>query len=75
MLAVFGGEVVGVPAELVAAGSRTPSPKMRASELVSRFLGGAGAEPAMSLQLGALGTLAYSHANQPLLRPRSAPSP
>jgi len=71
MLAVFGGEVVGVPAELVAAGSRTPSPKTRASELVSRFLGGAGAEPAVSLQLGALGTLAYSHANQPLLRPRS----
>ena len=61
MLAVFGGEVVGVP-----------SPKTRASELVSRFLGGAGAEPAVSLQLGALGTLAYSHANQPLLRPRSA---
>ena len=36
-------EVVGVPA-----GSRTPSPRTRASELVSRFLGGAGAEPAVS---------------------------
>ncbi|KAL6640436.1 hypothetical protein ACP70R_021559 [Stipagrostis hirtigluma subsp. patula] len=69
MLAVFGGEVVGVPAELVAAGSRTPTPKTRAAELVSRFLGSA--EPAASVQLGSLGTLAYSHANQALLRPRS----
>ncbi|KAG8093576.1 hypothetical protein GUJ93_ZPchr0012g18903 [Zizania palustris] len=69
MLAVFSGEVVEVPAELVAAGSRTPSPKTRASELVSRFLGGA--EQAVSVQLGHLGHLAYSHANQPLLRPRS----
>ncbi|MDK0764206.1 hypothetical protein P5E87_15755 [Clostridium perfringens] len=58
---MFGGEVVGVPAELVAAGSRTPSPKTRASELVNRFLGSA--EPAVSMQLGSLGHLAYSHAN------------
>lgn len=68
MLGVFSGDVVEVPAELVAAGSRTPSPKTRASELVSRFLGGA--EPAVSVQLGDLGHLAYSHANQALLRPR-----
>jgi asparagine synthetase B (glutamine-hydrolysing) len=70
MLAVFSGAVVGMPAELVAAGSRTPSPKTRASELVSRFLGKA--EPAaVSMQLGDLGSVAYSHANQSPLRPRS----
>ncbi|KAG2622972.1 hypothetical protein PVAP13_3KG023700 [Panicum virgatum] len=69
MLAVFSGEVVEVPAELVAAGSRTPSPKTRASELVSRFLGSS--EPAVSIQLADLGHLAYSHTNQALLRPRS----
>jgi len=68
MLAVFSGEVVEVPAELVAAGSRTPSPKTRASELVSRFLGSS--EPAVSMQLADLGHLAYSHTNQALLRPR-----
>lgn len=73
MLAVFSGEVVGVPAELVAAGSRTPSPKTRASELVGRFLGTS--DPAVSMQLGDLGHLAYSHANQALLRPRYIPLP
>ncbi|KAK3136112.1 hypothetical protein QOZ80_5BG0428280 [Eleusine coracana subsp. coracana] len=69
MLAVFSGAVVEVPAELVAAGSRTPSPKTKASELVNRFL--ASAEPAVSMHLGDLGSLAYSHTNQALLRPRS----
>ncbi|KAJ1274216.1 hypothetical protein BS78_05G045300 [Paspalum vaginatum] len=69
MLAVFSGGVVDVPAELVAAGSRTPSPKTRAAELVSRFLGAS--EPAVSMRLADLGHLAYSHANQALLRPRS----
>nr|ACG40547.1 hypothetical protein [Zea mays] len=44
MLAVFSGQVVEVPAELVAAGSRTPSPKTKASQLVGRFL--AASEPA-----------------------------
>lgn len=70
MLAVFSGEVVEVPAELVAAGSRTPSPKTRASELVKRFLAAPGADPAVSVDLGSLGNLAYSHANQSLLLPR-----
>jgi hypothetical protein len=70
MLAVFSGEVVEVPAELVAAGSRTPSPKTRASELVTRFLGTSGSDPAVSVQLADLGHLAYSHTNQALLRPR-----
>jgi hypothetical protein len=69
MLAVFSGEVVEVPAELVAAGSRTPSPKTRASELVARFLGTC--PSAVSVRLAAdLGHLAYSNANQALLRPR-----
>ena len=68
MLAVFSGEVVEVPAELVAAGSRTPSPKTRASELVTRFLGSS--EPAVCVRLADLGHLAYSHTNQALLRPR-----
>lgn len=68
MLAVFSGEVVEVPAELVAAGSRTPSPKTKASQLVGRFL--AASEPAVSVQLGDHGHLAYSHTNQALLRPR-----
>ena len=56
MLAVFSGEVVEVPAELVAAGSRTPSPKTRATELVTRFLGSS--EPAVSIQLAEGGHLA-----------------
>jgi len=68
MLAVFSGEVVEVPAELVAAGSRTPSPKTRATELVTRFLGNS--EPAVCVRLADLGHLAYSHTNQALLRPR-----
>ena len=70
MLAVFSGEVVEVPAELVAAGSRTPSPKTKASELVARFLGTC-PSAAVSVRLAAdLGHLAYSNANQALLRPR-----
>nr|CAD1829625.1 unnamed protein product [Ananas comosus var. bracteatus] len=48
MLGVFSGEVVEVPAELTAAGSRTPSPKTRASVLVDRFLASSG--PAVSAQ-------------------------
>jgi len=71
MLAVFSGGVVEVPAELVAAGSRTPSPKTKASELVARFLGTC-PSAAVSVRLAAdLGHLAYSNANQALLRPRS----
>jgi asparagine synthetase B (glutamine-hydrolysing) len=68
MLGVFSGEVVEVPEELVAAGSRTPSPKTRASELVNRFL--AAASPAVSIQLGSFGHIVYSHANQSPFRPR-----
>ncbi|KAJ6794822.1 stem-specific protein TSJT1-like [Iris pallida] len=61
MLGVFSGEVVAAPAELVAAGSRTPSPKTRGSELVSRFLQRSDAAAAMiSVQLGSVGHLAYN---------------
>ncbi|XP_020113767.1 stem-specific protein TSJT1 [Ananas comosus] len=68
MLGVFSGEVVEVPAELTAAGSRTPSPKTRASTLVDRFLASSG--PAVSVQIASLGHLAYSNKNQSLFRPR-----
>ncbi|KAJ6806402.1 stem-specific protein TSJT1-like [Iris pallida] len=62
MLGVFSGEVVEVPAELVAAGSRTPSPKTRASELVSRFL--RSSDTMISVQLGSVGHLAYNSASK-----------
>ncbi|XP_020251250.1 stem-specific protein TSJT1-like [Asparagus officinalis] len=68
MLAVFSGEMVDPPPELVAAGSRTPSPKTRGSELVTRFL--RSSEPAVSLQIGSFAHLAYSHAHQSPFRPR-----
>ncbi|CAL9152671.1 unnamed protein product [Musa hybrid cultivar] len=68
MLGVFSGEVVEVPEELVVAGSRTPSPKTRAAELMNRFLGSSA--PAVSIQLGYLGHLAYSHTNQSPFAPR-----
>ncbi|KAG6477344.1 stem-specific protein TSJT1-like [Zingiber officinale] len=68
MLGVFSGDLVEVPAELVVAGNRTPSPKTRASELVNRFL--KSASPAVSIQLAGLGHLAYSHANQSPFSPR-----
>ncbi|THU68106.1 hypothetical protein C4D60_Mb08t00400 [Musa balbisiana] len=68
MLGVFSGEVVEVPEELVVAGSRTPSPKTRAAELMNRFLGSSA--PAVSIQLGYLCHLAYSHTNQSPFAPR-----
>ncbi|ONK61439.1 uncharacterized protein A4U43_C08F29930 [Asparagus officinalis] len=69
MLGVFSGEMVEAPPELVAAGSRTPSPKTRASELVNRFQ--RNYEPAVCLQIGSFAHLAYSHANQSPFCPRS----
>ncbi|KAJ6802807.1 stem-specific protein TSJT1-like [Iris pallida] len=65
MLGVFSGEVVEVPAELVAAGSRTPSPKTRGSELVSRFLRCSDAAAMVSVQLGSVGHLAYNPTKSP----------
>lgn len=69
MLGVFSGSTVEPPEELVAAGSRTPSPKTKASELVTRFLGSA--SPAVSVRIGGDdGVLAYSHRNQSIFSPR-----
>ncbi|KAJ0981513.1 hypothetical protein J5N97_009772 [Dioscorea zingiberensis] len=68
MLGVFSGEVVEAPEELVLAGSRTPSPKTRAGELVDRFI--RKTEGAVSVRLGSLAQLAYSHSQQSPLRPR-----
>ncbi|PKA62932.1 Stem-specific protein TSJT1 [Apostasia shenzhenica] len=71
MLGVFSREVAEPPEELVTAGSRTPSPKTRASELVNRFVSGAAAAAGVvSLQLGSSGHLAYSHAGGSPFRPR-----
>lgn len=56
------------PPELVAAGSRTPTPKTRGSELVRRFL--RACEPAVSLQVGSSAHLAYSHVNHSPFTPR-----
>ena len=69
MLGVFSGEVVEAPVKLVTAGSQTPSPKTRAVELVSQFT--SRSAPAVSVQIGSLGTLAYSHSNESPFRPRS----
>ncbi|KAH7679563.1 N-terminal nucleophile aminohydrolases (Ntn hydrolases) protein [Dioscorea alata] len=68
MLGVFSGEVVEAPEELLAAGSRTPSPKTRAGELVDRFIKKEHA--AMSLRVGSRAQLAFSHSHQSPLRPR-----
>uniref|UniRef100_A0A1D1XM05 Stem-specific protein TSJT1 n=1 Tax=Anthurium amnicola TaxID=1678845 RepID=A0A1D1XM05_9ARAE len=72
MLGVFSGAVVAPPEELVAAGSRTPSPKTRASELVEKFL--EAATPAVSVKIGGGGDdghLVYSHRNESPFSPRS----
>ncbi|KAG0474236.1 hypothetical protein HPP92_015451 [Vanilla planifolia] len=70
MLCVFSRDVVEAPEELVAAGSRTPSPKTRASELVNRFVTGSSPADVVSLQLGSSGHLAYSYAGVSPFRPR-----
>ncbi|CAA6663506.1 unnamed protein product [Spirodela intermedia] len=70
MLGVFSGGLVAPPEELVVAGSRTPSPKTRASELVATFL--EASAPAISINLGGDGShLAYSHHNESPFSPRS----
>ncbi|XP_057546485.1 stem-specific protein TSJT1 [Amaranthus tricolor] len=69
MLGVFSSSVVSPPEELVAAGSRTPSPKTKATELVSRFL--AGNPSAVSAQVGDDAHLAFTHQGESALKPRS----
>ncbi|MBA0585236.1 hypothetical protein Gorai_016020, partial [Gossypium raimondii] len=67
MLGVFSGAIVSPPDELVAAGCRTPSPKITADALVKRFIE---ANPStVSLQIGDHVQFAYSHRNESALLP------
>ncbi|KAB2092490.1 hypothetical protein E1A91_A02G035600v1 [Gossypium mustelinum] len=69
MLGVFSGAIVSPPDELVAAGCRTPSPKITADALVKRFIE---ANPStVSMQIGDHVQFAYSHRNESALLPRS----
>lgn len=68
MLGVFSGAIVSPPEELVAAGSRTPSPKTTGATLVNRFV--EKNPSAVSIQVGDDVQLAYSHHKESLLRPR-----
>ncbi|KAL3828823.1 hypothetical protein ACJIZ3_017625 [Penstemon smallii] len=70
MLGVFSNSIVSPPEELVAAGSRTPSPKATAEKLVARFVE-ANSSAAVTLQIGDEVQLAYTHYNQSTLHPRS----
>ncbi|KAI4317761.1 hypothetical protein L6164_025604 [Bauhinia variegata] len=69
MLGVFSSSIVSPPDELVAAGSRTPSPKITADALVQRFVGTNAS--AVSVQIGDHAQLAYTHHNQTPWQPRS----
>ncbi|XP_047307668.1 stem-specific protein TSJT1 [Impatiens glandulifera] len=69
MLGVFSSSVVSPPEELVVAGSRTPSPKIRAEALVKRFLNGN--PSAVSINVGDDVQLAYTHHKESPLRPRT----
>jgi len=69
MLGIFSSSIVSPPDELVAAGSRTPSPKTSSGKLVKRFLE---ANPsAVSMKIDDDVQLAYTHHNQSPLNPRS----
>jgi asparagine synthetase B (glutamine-hydrolysing) len=69
MLGLFSSSIVSPPEELVAAGSRTPSPKITAGALVNRFLE---TNPSgVSVQIGDHVQLAYTHHNQSPIQPRS----
>ncbi|KAE8734113.1 nuclear transcription factor Y subunit C-9-like [Hibiscus syriacus] len=69
MLGVFSSTIVSPPDELVAAGCRTPSPKISADALVKRFL--ETNSSAVSMQIGDHVQFAYSHHNESALQPRS----
>ncbi|XP_051129848.1 stem-specific protein TSJT1 [Andrographis paniculata] len=69
MLGVFSSSIVSPPEELVAAGSRTPSPKVSADKLVGRFV--ERNSSAVSVQIGDDVKLAYTHFKESALRPRS----
>ncbi|KAF3457194.1 hypothetical protein FNV43_RR01851 [Rhamnella rubrinervis] len=69
MLGVFSNSIVSAPDELIAAGSRTPSPKITAAALVNRFVETNAS--AVSVQVGDHVQLAYTHHNESPLQPRS----
>ncbi|CAK9137182.1 unnamed protein product [Ilex paraguariensis] len=69
MLGVFSSSIVSPPDELVAAGCRTPSPKITAAKLVNRFVGNTSS--AVSVQIGDHVQMAYSHHNESASHPRS----
>ncbi|XP_062177181.1 stem-specific protein TSJT1 [Alnus glutinosa] len=69
MLGVFSSSIVSPPEELVAAGSRTPSPKMTATALLNRFVESNAS--AVSVQVGDHVQLAYTHHKESPLLPRS----
>ncbi|CAM8988351.1 unnamed protein product [Rhodiola kirilowii] len=69
MLGLFSSSVVSPPDELVAAGSRTPSPKLSAANLLARFL--RDNPSAVSVHVGDNAQLAYTHHNESPLQPRS----
>ncbi|KAK1277594.1 Stem-specific protein TSJT1 [Acorus gramineus] len=69
MLGVFSSGVVAPPDELVAAGSRTPSPKTTAEALVARFV--SSSSPAVSVRISSDAHFAYSHTKESPLIPRS----
>ncbi|KAK7292390.1 hypothetical protein RIF29_08168 [Crotalaria pallida] len=71
MLGVFSSSIVSAPEELVAAGSRTPSPKTTAGNLVKRFVERESYGSAVWMQVGEHAQLAYTHHNQSLWQPRS----
>ncbi|KAF3962467.1 hypothetical protein ACB098_02G025100 [Castanea mollissima] len=69
MLGVFSGSIVSPPEELVAAGSRTPSPKTTSAALVNRFVETNAST--VSIQAGDQVQLVYTHHKESPLLPRS----
>ncbi|XP_031743941.1 stem-specific protein TSJT1 isoform X2 [Cucumis sativus] len=69
MLGIFSSSIMSPPDELVAAGCRTPSPKISSTALAKRFADSNSA--AVSLQIGDHVHLAFTHHNESPLRPRS----
>lgn len=68
MLGVFSSAIVSPPDELVAAGSRTPSPKISADALVKRFVDTNSS--AVSVRVGDDSQVAFTHHNESMLLPR-----
>lgn len=66
---MFSSSIVSPPDELVAAGCRTPSPKISSTSLVNRFLQNNAS--AVSVQVGDHVQLAYTHHKESPLLPRS----